>query len=47
MNDPYAEGRAAYFAGKPKTTNPYGTFEPNAVIWRAGWRDAQDHCKAA
>jgi hypothetical protein len=46
--DPFAEGREAFDAGWPETTNPYDPDEgfDDFTKWNDGWLTAQREAKA-
>lgn len=39
-NDPFAEGREAYDAGKMETANPYDSQDDAFLSWNDGWETA-------
>ena len=43
-NDPYAEGREAFDAGKGEDANPYDLSDNESahLMWNDGWSDAAD-----
>ena len=37
--DPYLDGKIARQIGAKKSDCPYGDFDSDATLWRAGWRE--------